>query len=72
MSLRSGVLSRRLSCGQSRRIERRLLVSWQSRGGTSPPHGPVLAEDPTLAFVALYDAMRKAISAHMRARDSAP
>lgn len=28
----------------------------------------VVDADPTLAFVALYDAMRKAVSAHMRAR----
>jgi hypothetical protein len=27
----------------------------------------IMAEDPTLAFAALYDAMRKAITAHMRA-----
>ena len=28
----------------------------------------IMADDPTLAFTALYDAMRKAISAHMRTR----
>jgi len=28
----------------------------------------IMAEDPTLAFTALYDAMRKAIAAHMRSR----
>ena len=28
----------------------------------------LLESDPTLAFVALYDAMRKSISAHMRSR----
>lgn len=28
----------------------------------------VVDTDPTLAFVALYDAMRKAVTAHMRAR----
>jgi len=28
----------------------------------------IMAEDSTLAFTALYDAIRKAISAHMRTR----
>ena len=28
----------------------------------------IMADDPTLAFAALYDAMRKAITAHMRSR----
>ena len=28
----------------------------------------IMAEDPTLAFTALYDAMRKAVAAHMRSR----
>ncbi|MEP7224953.1 MAG: hypothetical protein ABI783_08345, partial [Actinomycetota bacterium] len=28
----------------------------------------IMADDPTLAFTALYDAMRKAIAAHMRSR----
>ena len=28
----------------------------------------IMAENPTLAFTALYDAMRKAITAHMRSR----
>lgn len=28
----------------------------------------IMDEDPTLAFTALYDAMRKSIAAHMRAR----
>jgi len=28
----------------------------------------IMHDDPTLAFTALYDAMRKAIAAHMRAR----
>jgi hypothetical protein len=28
----------------------------------------IVADDPTLAFTALYDAMRKAIVAHMRSR----
>ncbi len=30
--------------------------------------GKIIADDPTLAFTALYDAMRKAIAAHMRSR----
>src|SRR5437016_3508191 len=28
----------------------------------------IMADDSTLAFIALYDAMRKAITAHMRSR----